>query len=59
MTLTRQLNGRTYYYYAHYYKKLQAHNMRDKLKEGGYQTRITYGGDKWTLWIQPKEEVKL
>ena len=54
MSLSRQINGIQYYYYAHYYKKLQAHNMRDKLKVGGYLTRITYGSGKWTLWIQPK-----
>ena len=54
MPLSRQIDGKQYYYYAHYYKKLQAHNIRDKLKEQGYLTRITYGGDKWTLWIQPK-----
>lgn len=51
-SLTRQLNGRDYYYYVHYYKKLQAHLMRDKLTGKGYHVRITYGGNKWTLWVQ-------
>jgi len=54
MPLSRQIDGIQYYYYAHYYKKLQAHLMRDKIKDMGYLTRITYGGDKWTVWIQPK-----
>ena len=59
MPLSRQIDGKQYYYYAHYYKKFQAHLMRDKIKNMGCQTRITYGGDKWTVWIQPKEETKL
>lgn len=54
--LSRQYNGKQYYYYAHYYLRLQVYNMRDKVRESGYPTRITYGRGKWTLWVGAVKE---